>query len=280
MSSQWLRFYEAGHVLLAAGYCAAAWSGWRALGRGESGNSRSRHLVIAALLVAHALLLGFAVAGETPWRFGFAHALSATLLVAVLVIWLEGLFVPVRAIDVLVLPVAALAALLPGVFEGSPLTALAESATLRLHLSSAILAYSLLTIAALHAALMAVLDRRLHAPAAPAGAMGRVLAKMPPLLALERLLFHLIAFGFALLTVTLVSGALYTEQRFGQWLRFDHKTVFTIASWLMFGGLLLGRQVFGWRGRTALRWIFGGFALLMLAYVGSRFVVEVVLQRA
>ena len=85
--------------------------------------------------------------------------------------------------------------------------------------------------------------------------------------------------GFILLTATLVSGIFFSEQLFGRPLRFDHKTVFAIASWIVFAGLLLGRMVFGWRGRTALRWTLTGFAMLMLAYVGSHFVLEVLLQR-
>jgi ABC-type uncharacterized transport system permease subunit len=114
---------------------------------------------------------------------------------------------------------------------------------------------------------------------APATGLGRVLSQLPSLLALERLLFRLIGAGFVLLTATLLTGVVFSEQLFGRALRFEHKTVFTIASWLVFAGLLGGRIVFGWRGRTALRWTFAGFLMLLLAYVGSRFVLEVVLRR-
>jgi len=106
-----------------------------------------------------------------------------------------------------------------------------------------------------------------------------VLAEVPPLLAMERLLFRLIWTGFLLLTATLISGVLFSEQLFGRALRFDHKTVFTIASWVVFAGLLIGRHYFGWRGRTALRWTLVGFVMLLFAYVGSRFVLEVILHR-
>jgi ABC-type uncharacterized transport system permease subunit len=92
-------------------------------------------------------------------------------------------------------------------------------------------------------------------------------------------LFRLIAAGFILLTATLASGVFFSEQLFGRPLRFDHKSVFTIASWLVFGGLLVGRHFFGWRGRTALRWTLIGFVMLVLAYIGSRFVLEVLLRR-
>ena len=90
----------------------------------------------------------------------------------------------------------------------------------------------------------------------------------------------MITVGFLLLTATLVSGIFFSEELFGRPLRFDHKTVFAIAAWLVFGGLLAGRMVFGWRGRTALRWTLTGFAMLMLAYVGSHFVLEVLVRKS
>ena len=86
-----------------------------------------------------------------------------------------------------------------------------------------------------------------------------------------------------LLSATLASGAVFSEELFGRPLRFDHTTahkmVFALLSWGVFGALLTGRAVFGWRGRTALRWTFIGFVMLLLAYIGSRFVVEVLLGR-
>jgi ABC-type uncharacterized transport system permease subunit len=186
----------------------------------------------------------------------------------------------VRGLDVFVMPAAALCVLLPLGWQGAPVAAGSDSTALRLHLLVAMSAYSLLTIAALHALLMALLDRRLHTPLqAPARGLGRIFSELPSLLALERLLFRLIGVGFVLLTATLVTGVFFSEQLFGRALRFEHKTVFTIASWLVFAALLGGRIVFGWRGRTALRWIFTGFLMLLLAYVGSRFVLEVVLGR-
>ena len=102
---------------------------------------------------------------------------------------------------------------------------------------------------------------------------------LPPLLTMERLLFQMLAAGFVLLTLTLASGIMFSEEIFGQAMRFDHKTVFGLLAWLIFAALLLGRLVYGWRGRAALNGTFAGFAALLLAYVGSRFVVEVVLGR-
>jgi ABC-type uncharacterized transport system permease subunit len=178
------------------------------------------------------------------------------------------------------LPLAAATAVLPAVFPGAVLGQATEAPMFRVHLLLAILAYSLLTIAAMHALLMASMDRRLHGETlAGPGRLSAFLDRLPPLLAMETVLFRLIAAGFILLTATLVSGIFFSEEVFGRALRFDHKTVFTFAAWIIFGGLLLGRAVFGWRGRTALRWTLTGFAMLMLAYVGSRFVLEVLLHR-
>jgi ABC-type uncharacterized transport system permease subunit len=102
---------------------------------------------------------------------------------------------------------------------------------------------------------------------------------LPPLLTMEKLLFRLIGAGFVLLTATLVSGILFSEQLIDRPLSLDHKTVFAILSWLMFGALLTARKISGWRGRAALRWVIASFIALLLAYVGSRFVFEVLLHR-
>ena len=144
-----------------------------------------------------------------------------------------------------------------------------------LHLVIALLAYSLFTIASLQALMMALLERRLHGGPLPA-----FLQSLPPLLTMERLLFRIIAAGFVLLTLTLASGMLFSEELFGQPLQFTHKVVFGDRSpgsssprcWR-------ARSIYGWRGRVALRWTLAGFLALVLAYIGSKFVLEVLLQR-
>ena len=149
-----------------------------------------------------------------------------------------------------------------------------ELPAFKAHISIAMLAYSLLTIAALHALLMAVVERRLHHPSMPS-----VLTNLPPLLTMETLLFRVIWVGFILLTLTLISGIVFSEEIFGQPLKFTHKTLFGIISWGVFAALLAGRQFYGWRGRIAIRWTLAGFIILLLAYLGSKFVLEVILQR-
>jgi ABC-type uncharacterized transport system permease subunit len=102
---------------------------------------------------------------------------------------------------------------------------------------------------------------------------------LPPLLAMEQLLFRIIAAGFVLLTLTLGSGILFSEELFGKPMQFTHKTVFGILSWIIFGALLAGRALYGWRGRIAMRWTLTGFLSLVLAYIGSKFVLEIILGR-
>ncbi len=104
-------------------------------------------------------------------------------------------------------------------------------------------------------------------------------ATVPPLLTLERFLFRLVTVGFVLLTVTLASGMVFTEQLFGKPLTFTHKIVFSVLGWLTIGALLWGRWRYGWRGRVALRWIIAGSLFVFLAYLGSKFVFEVLLGR-
>jgi len=122
--------------------------------------------------------------------------------------------------------------------------------------------------------LMALLERRLHD-----GALPQMLQRLPPLLAMEKVLFRVIWAGFILLTLTLASGVVYSEELFGKAAQFNHKTVFGILSWLIFAALLAGRHIYGWRGRVAVRWTLAGFATLVLAYIGSKFVLEVLLGR-
>jgi ABC-type uncharacterized transport system permease subunit len=111
------------------------------------------------------------------------------------------------------------------------------------------------------------------------GSVPVYLQSLPPLLSMERLLFRIISAGFLLLTLTVGSGMIFSEELFGRPLQFTHKVVFGILAWFIFAALLIGRRIYGWRGRLALRWTLAGFMALVLAYIGSKFVLEVVLKR-
>ncbi|MFD2449183.1 cytochrome c biogenesis protein CcsA [Vogesella fluminis] len=95
---------------------------------------------------------------------------------------------------------------------------------------------------------------------------------------MENLMFQTLGTGFLLLTASLASGVLFSEEVFGKPAVFNHKTVFAVTSWLVFGALLIGRRYRGWRGKLAIRWTLGGFALLLLAYIGTKAVMQFILQ--
>lgn len=232
-----------------------------------------RVLLLIALLVQGAGLFR-EIFPDGGMRFGFGYALPLIFWLALLFYWIESFYSRLEGLHMLGLPLAAVCALLPLAFPGQHHVAHVDSPVFRAHFLMAMLAYSLLTLAAMHALLMASVEKQLHR-----GRLSRALANLPPLLTMEALLFRLIEIGFALLTLTLGTGILFSETLFGKALPWDHKTVFAIASWIIFAALLVGRHFYGWRGRQALRWTLAGFGALMLAYVGTRFVIEVVLHR-
>ena len=244
--------------------------------------SWERAAILVPLALHGLLLYSMLVVPDTP-RFGFAFALSATLWMVVFIYWWESFFVNLEGIQSIALGLAALGSLLTFWFPG-----LVRNATpfeFRLHLLLSVFATGVLTVALLHALLMAVADGLLHNArnrrglSARDGMLAGPLAGLPPLLTLERLLFRLIEVSFVLLTLTLATGLTLSETLFGRALRFNHETVFALIAWTVFAILLVGRHVYGWRGRTALRWTLAGFLLVVLANIGSTFVLEVILGR-
>lgn len=243
----------------------------------------AERLAILAPLALHAWLLEQGIFGAAELRFGFAYALSAMLWLAVLIYWVESLFFSLIGMQPLVLGAAAVGVLLPAWFPGR-LVPGATSTDFRLHLGLAIVAYSVFTIALLHAVLMALADRLLHRKSAAseplrAHPLHGPAASLPPLLTIERMFFRLVGAAFALLTLTLATGMTLSESMFGRAMRFNHETVFAVMAWLTFAVLLWGRLARGWRGRTALRWTVAGFVMVLLANIGTAFVLEVLLRR-
>ena len=306
------------YALTALLYCGLAWHGWAtrhprvAATTGQSGGSAAAvlvaggggippaggahgegrpawwHMLMLAALASHGMLLHETIFPAERMMFGFAFALSAMLWLGVGIYWIESFFFSLAGLGLIVIPVALVASLMPLAFPGSQILGYAARPLFKLHFIIANVAYGLFTLAAFHAFLMLLAERRLHgfrhAPARPSAPqpdqwLGRWLDLLPPLLTLEKLLFRLIGAGFVLLTLTIGSGLLFSEELFGRAFRLDHKTVFALISWAMFGGILAGRIFRGWRGKVALRWVIASFGILLLAYVGSRFVIEVVLHR-
>ncbi|MDD0813033.1 cytochrome c biogenesis protein CcsA [Curvibacter sp. HBC28] len=235
--------------------------------------ARSHPLAVrCALLVAwflHALLLVLGLVGDTP-RFGFAPALSVTAWLVLTVYGVESRLFPQLQARWALAGLGALAVVLALLFPGQPLH-VAASPWLPLHWALGIASYGLFGAAVVHAWLMTRAEQRIRQAADPHSGV--------PLLTLERLTFRFVSAGFVLLSATLLAGWLFGETLYGRAWKWDHKSVFSVLSWLAFATLLLGRARFGWRGKRALRMLYIGTGLLLLAYVGSRFVLEVLLTR-
>ena len=219
--------------------------------------------------VLHALALITSFVGAQA-RFGFAPALSITAWLMLTVYAVEQQLFPQMRARWTLAALGAVAVALAVMFPGTPLQVQA-SAWLPLHLALGIACYGLFAAAVVHAWLMSRAELRMRTGAESDSGM--------PLLMLERLTFRFVTAGFLLLTATLLAGWLFGEQLYGRSWRWNHKEVFSVLSWLVFAVLLLGRMRFGWRGHHAVRMIYAGALLLLLAYVGSRFVLEVVLGR-
>lgn len=169
-------------------------------------------------------------------------------------------------------PLAGISILLAELFPSDRLMVLDTDWPLDAHIILSLIAYSLLAVAALQAIVIALQDYRLRQRSAGVWWSG-----LPPLQEMERFLFQLIAAGFVLLTLALFTGFIFVTNLNAQHL--VHKAVLSITAWIVFGILLWGRWRFGWRGRTAIRWTLCGFIVLMLAYFGSKLVLELILGR-
>jgi ABC-type uncharacterized transport system permease subunit len=243
--------------------------------RGDASNPSRLHarLLATAAAVAHLAHHGlvFRAVGGPDVHFFAALSLVGLGMAAltVAVAW----FRPIETLGVVVFPLAAALLGLDLALGHPAATAVVQSWQITVHVVVALLAYATLSIAALVAIMLTIQERALRTHRI-AGLMGA----LPPLSLVEALLFQLIRAGFVLLSLTLLTGILFVENLFAQHL--VHKTVLSIAAWLVFGTLLFGRWRWGWRGRRAVRWTLTGMALLLLAFLGSKFVLEIVLHRA
>jgi ABC-type uncharacterized transport system permease subunit len=252
------------HALAWAAVCAYALS---AAGRTAWGaRAQVLALVLHGLWVA-ATFVGEADAGQGI-RWGFAPVLSLTAWLVLTVHFTESRLVPIAGLRRVFALIGAGSVLLALAFPGD-VVIVATSVYAPLHWTLGIAAYALFGVAVVHAAMLDAAERQMRQKAG-AGLLGM------PLLSLERLTFLFVEAGFVVLTLAIVIGLLTVVH----WRWGDHKTVLSLASWATFAALIVGRRARGWRGRQATRWVYAGAGLMLLAYVGSRFVFEVVLQRA
>ena len=238
----------------------------------KAGSLSKKQILMFALaaLFLHGLALQNNMVSPMGINLGFYNAVSLVSIFIGLFILVAAWRHPVDILAVVFFPIAAVTMLIDTFSISNRLLPPGSSQALIFHILTSIIAYSILALAALQAILLSVQNRFLHAHQP-----GGIVRLMPPLRYMEVLLFEMIFVGFAALTISLGSGLIFLENMFEQHL--VHKTILSIIAWFVFLILLLGHWKLGWRGRTAIRWTLSGFASLMLAYFGSKFVLEIVL---
>lgn len=235
--------------------------------------SKFPYLVIGLVaVVLHTVVLYQNLFVVSGLNLGFFNVLSLLSWLIALLVLMAALFQPIENLGIAVLPLAAIAISLELALPSIHVVSEDLPATLRAHIAISMLSYSLFSIAAGQAILLAVQNRHLHSKRP-----GGFIRALPPLETMETLLFQMIAVAFVLQSLSLLSGMLYIENIFAQ--HIAHKTILSVVAWLVYATLLIGRWRFGWRGRKAIRWTMGGFITLLLAYLGSKWVLEILLHR-
>ena len=256
-------------------YIAAGWTlALRLSKQVPSEGGRRTNPVTLALIASgfHVIILYQGLFTLQGINFGFFNAVS-------LLSWLIALFLiiasytkPVENLGIAIFPLAGLAIVLALAFPSEHVLSLEDVTILEAHILISIIAYSFLSIAAVQAILLSIQEKHLHNKHP-----GGFIRALPPLQTMETLMFQMIAMGFVLQSFSLISGFIFLDDMFAQHL--VHKTTLSILAWIIFAILLWGRWRFGWRGKIAIRWTLGGFVSLLLAYLGSKMVLEIMLGR-
>lgn len=263
----------ASYITIAFYICAWAYILDALIRKKQSVTSHVVLAVVAIGLLSHAIAIYGSLVKPEGLELGFFKVASLFFFVINLLVLVSALRRPLHNLFVFLMPFSIIALVVNGLYDG-PIT---EGSKLHpgivAHILLSIMAYSLLTIASVQALLLAYQSRQLKAKH-----FHGVMGIMPPLQTMEALLFDIVWAGFLFLSLSIVTGVIYIEDIFAQ--KLSHKTVFSVLSWIIYAVLLTGRQVYGWRGGAAIRWVLGGFAALMLAYFGSKFVIEVIIGQA
>jgi ABC-type uncharacterized transport system permease subunit len=248
--------------------------GARIYGSSELFNkTRSIVLLFGSIaLMLHAHLLYQSIILGNGLDFGFFNAVSLVGWLVALIVLFTSLYRPLENLLLVIFPIAGLAILLELFIPDERILSETLSTGLRIHILLSICAYSLLLISAIQAIMLAVQERLIKAKRAAI-----IMNTLPPLQVMEELLIQIIVIGFFLLSLSLASGMMFINDMFAQHL--VHKTALSMLAWVIYCILLWGRWSAGWRGKQIIRWALGGFTALLLAYFGSKFVLEVVLQR-
>ncbi|MCO6442124.1 MAG: cytochrome c biogenesis protein CcsA [Nitrococcus mobilis] len=262
-------------TFIASGLYLAASTGLtlRLVSRPGGRTIRNASLLLALLAVtAHAMQVYQTTWTATGLNLSFFNAASLVGWLMAAFLLLATLRQPVENLGIVILPVAAVTALLSLIFGRTQASSAPIGANIDWHILFSMVAYSLLGIAAAQALLLWVQEYHLR-NRHPGG----FIRMLPALQTMEDILFQLLRLGFVVLTIALITGALSLDNILAQHL--VHKTVLSITAWIVFAVLLFGHWRFGWRGRTAIRWTLGGFIALMLAYFGTKLVLQFILHR-
>ena len=233
---------------------------------------RTRLFLAWTAALMHGMYHYIHFSGGGRFNFGFFNISSLVSWIVVLLLLTASVNKPLEKLGVAIFPLAGALLLLDMAFPNEKHMVSIKNWEMGVHVLSSILAFSLLNLAALQAILLALQDQQLksHHPK-------RLIRSLPPLQAMETLLFRMLALGMLFLSVSLMTGFVFIEDLFAQHL--VHKTVLSIIAWFIFSGLLWGRLQYGWRGQTAIQLTLIGFVLLLLAYFGSKLVLELILHR-
>ena len=231
-------------------------------------------LLILGLIAVmmHAIVLYNTLFVSGGLDLGFFNAGSLILWLIALTVILAAFANPVENLAIFLMPLAGISILMGMMFPVEHTLMPAQAMELKIHILMSLMAYALLTIAAVHAVVLSIQDRHLR-NRKPGG----FIRALPPLQTMENLLFQMIGLGFFLHSLSLITGMIYLDDMFAQ--NVAHKTILSVVAWFVFATLLWGRWRFGWRGSTAIRWTLVGFFVLLLAYMGSKWVTEIILGR-
>ncbi len=232
--------------------------------------SATLQAIVAAGLVAHALATYELLVRAEGLALGFFNVATLFFFVINLLVLVSSFRKPLHSLFVFLMPLSIIGLIVGKWVENPAVVEHTLAPGMVMHILLSILAYSLLTIASIQALLLTYQNHQLKAKH-----FHGVMGIMPPLQTMEALLFDIVWAGFLFLTLSIITGAIFIEDILAQ--KLSHKTVFSILSWLIYAVLLTGHQIQGWRGASAVRWVLGGFAALMLAYFGSKLVIEVIL---
>jgi len=228
-----------------------------------------RHQQTTSLLISFAIIVQ-ALNFTDFWTsegivFGLANSASFVAWLIAILLFLSSISKPVHALGILVYPLTAITLIFSVAFPDT--TGKVIPMSLASHVFLSITAYALLALAVCQSVLLKIQEKHLHARE-----INGFINKLPPLQTMERLLFQSLRIGFYLLTLSLATGFIFIDDFFAQHL--IHKTVLSLMAWVIFATLIFGRRLFGWRGKQAITATQVGFAILVLAYFGSKFVLE------